>query len=291
MATIKKSRFLLFCLLCLAILCVFVLYDSETLFKDIPYVENGTDRQKLDIYLPRGYRDGPALPVLVWIHGGGFRTGSKSPMPGRDFLKLGYAMVSIDYRLTSEAIFPAQAEDCKAAIRWLRANATTYNFDTDHIGVLGNSAGGVLAAFLGTTGETKEFDVGENLNQSSKVQAVCDFCGSHDLTAPENELLMNNITLYLGGPPRERKELAVKASPITYAAMTNAPFLIVHGDEDKSVPLDQSIRFHKALLEAGAKSELFIRKGVGHTGYDGNDMELKQNVSDFFNKHLKPKKM
>ena len=151
----------------------------------------------------------------------------------------GYAVASINYRLSQHAVFPAQIEDCKAAIRWLRANAAKYHLDPDHIGVWGASAGGHLVALLGTTGSVKELEgKGGNLDQSSRVQCVVDWFGPTDLAtmggshdkpgSPESRLI--------GGPVQENKEKARKASPLTYVSKDSAPFLIMHGDQDNTVP-------------------------------------------------------
>ena len=149
-------------------------------------------------------------------------------------------MASINYRLSQHAVFPAQIEDCKAAIRWLRANAAKYHLDPDHIGVWGASAGGHLVAMLGTTGGVKELEgKGGNLDQSSRVQCVVDWFGPTDLAtmggshdnpaSPDRQLI--------GGPVQENKEKARKASPLTYVSKDSAPFLIMHGDKDNMVPL------------------------------------------------------
>ena len=146
-----------------------------TAHRDVAYVTNAHQRQKLDLYVPEK-GDGP-FPIIVWIHGGAWMSGDKNGCPplSSGFVARGYAGVSLDYRLSGDAIFPAQIEDCKAAIRWLRAHAKEYRLDPTRIGVWGASAGGHLVALLGTSGDSQEFDVGENLDQSSRVQAVSDF--------------------------------------------------------------------------------------------------------------------
>jgi hypothetical protein len=150
--------------------------------RDLVYVEGGHERHKLDLYLPEK-ADGP-LPLIIWVHGGGWQNGSKDgcpPLRG-GYIERGYAVASINYRLSGHAVFPAQIEDCKAAIRWLRAHAKEYGLDAKRFGVWGSSAGGHLVALLGTSGDVKEFDVGANLDQSSRVQAVCDYYGPTDFT-------------------------------------------------------------------------------------------------------------
>ena len=145
--------------------------------RDLAYVSAGHPRQRLDLYLPE--RTGP-LPLLVYVHGGAFRGGDKGDGPALEYLDEGYALASINYRLSQHAVFPAQIEDCKAAVRWLRAHAGEYRLDPDHMAIGGTSAGGHLAAMVGTTGLVRDFDVGEHLDRSSRVQAVVDYFGPTD---------------------------------------------------------------------------------------------------------------
>jgi len=268
------------------------LYNIK-IFRNLSYVSNGHERQKLDLYLPEN--SNKSLPLIIWIHGGGWQTGSKENcLPIRKgYINFGYAIASINYRLSSDATFPAQIEDCKSAIRWLRAHAKEYGLDPNRFGVWGSSAGGHLSALIGTTGEVKEFDVGENLDQSSRVQAVCDFYGPTDFTvfvktsgyerharadSPESKLL--------GGSVLEFLEKAKLANPITYVSPDDPPFLIVHGDKDPVVPVNQSELLFEALKKAGVSVQFHIVKGGGHgKGFDSS--EIDKMVYDFFEKYLK----
>ena len=264
-------------------------------FTDIPYVTGGNERQQLDIYLPNNYQAMEKVPVIVWIHGGGWQNGNKQGVPVQLFLNQGYACVSINYRLSQHAVFPAQIEDCKAVIRWLRANAKQYHLDPDRIGVWGASAGGHLAALLGTTNHKKDFDVGENLDQSSAVQAVCDIFGPTDFeTFFETPDMKTNthhpIAKLLGGSVAEKQELAAAATPLTHVAKENPPFLILHGTNDKLVPVDQSRRFYDALKKVGVDAEMVIVEGVGHDPGAFATPELLKKISDFFNKNVKNRK-
>ena len=158
-----------------------VLPPGTQVHRDLEYVAGGHARNKLDLYLP-AKADHP-LPVIVWIHGGGWLAGSKEGCPAVPFVGKGYAVASINYRFSQHALFPAQIEDCKAAIRWLRANAKKYDLDASHVGVWGASAGGHLVALLGTTGGVKELEGnGGNLDQSSRVQCVVDWFGPTDFS-------------------------------------------------------------------------------------------------------------
>ena len=265
--------------------------EGTRLLRDLEYVPSGHERHKLDLYLPE---KGAGWPLLVWVHGGAWRGGSKDRCPVIPFLKEGYAVASLNYRLSQHAIFPAQIEDCKASIRWLRANASKYNFDPERIEVWGSSAGGHLVALLGTAGDVPEFDKGENLAFSSRVQAVCDWFGPSDLLqmskfesrmdhdapdSPESQLV--------GGPIQENKGKAAQANPITYVSKDDPPFLIMHGDQDPLVPFNQSELLHEALKKAGVDVTFSPVKGGGH-GQPGWDApEIRPVVREFFARTLK----
>lgn len=239
----------------------------------------------LDLYSPEKATD--PLPVILWIHGGGWRSGGKKQCPAVTLVPNGFAVASIDYRLTSTAPFPAQIEDCKAAVRWLRANASAYHLDPDHIGVWGHSAGGHLAALLGTSGGVPELEgSGDNMQYSSRVQAVCESAGPTDLMAlmalgPKRMLAIEAL---LGGPPEEDKTKATAASPIHYVLKDDPPFLIVHGDSDRVVPVEQSQRLYEALKKAGVNATLKILPNVGHQGVL---MAYVKDAEIFFNTTLK----
>ena len=254
---------------------------------DQEYVANGHARQRLDLFVPKA--TGP-LPIIVWIHGGAWLAGDKNNPPALPFLEKGYAVASINYRLSQHAVFPAQIEDCKAAIRWLRANAKKHNLDADHIGVWGASAGGHLVALLGTTGEAKSLEgKGDHLDQSSRVQCVVDFFGPTDLTkmagshdnpdSPESKLI--------GGAIQRNKEKAGKANPIAYIGKNAAPFLILHGDKDGVVPISQSELLADALKKAGVEVAFVPIPGAGHGGPQFQSPENRRRIEQFFDKHLR----
>jgi acetyl esterase/lipase len=263
--------------------------DGSKAHRDLEYVRGGHERQRLDLYLPEK-ADRP-LPVIVWVHGGAWLAGSKEGGgPSLSFVRRGYAVASINYRLSQHARFPAQIEDCKAAIRWLRANAKTYGLDPDHIGVWGASAGGHLVALLGTSGDVKELEGKDGpADQSSRVQAVVDWFGPTDVTkmggshdgpdSPEARLL--------GGPVQENKEKAERANPIAYVTKDDPPFLILHGDKDTTVPFSQSELLEEALRKAGLDVTFRPVKGAGHGGREFSSEENRKLVEEFFDKHLK----
>jgi acetyl esterase/lipase len=265
---------------------------SVVVLRDLEYARVDDLSLKLDLYLPDPLPD-KRLPLVIWIHGGGWRGGSKDRTRAPETLGTGYAVASIDYRLSHEAVFPAQIHDCKAAIRWLRGHATEYNLDPDRFGAWGSSAGGHLVALLGTSGGVGELEgiVGDHLRQSSDVQAVCDYYGPTDLLAmlSQPSLLDHHSptspeSLLLGGPVSENQELAWLASPIAFVDPTDPPFFIVHGDQDPTVPVEQSIDFHAALTDLGVDSMLRIVEGAKHGGFPD---EVYEAVKAFFDDHLR----
>lgn len=235
---------------------------------NLEYARVGSQSLKLDIYTPT---TGPArLPVLIWIHGGSWKSGNKDFCPIAFMATQNLAIVSIDYRLSGTAAFPAPLYDCKGAIRWLRANAEKYHLDADHIGLFGASAGGHLAALLGTTAgvASLEGDVGGNLNFSSRVQAVCAFYPPTDLDKlVTDEQLRHNprtdVAQFLGGPLADNLDKAALANPIRHITRDAAPFFLMHGQQDTLVPVEQSHLFYDALKQAGVEARLEVVPG-GH---------------------------
>jgi acetyl esterase/lipase len=263
--------------------------DAKVLL-DLPYVENGHAQQKLDLYLPAQ----PKGPLLVWIHGGGWRGGSKSSPPGLAMVKNGVAVASVEYRFSQHAIFPAQIEDCKAAIRWLRAHAKEYGYRDDLVAAWGASAGGHLVALLAVTGKTHDFDVGANLDQSSAIQCGIDWFGPTDFPAydpnlPTAMVQRENpdsvIAQLFGGPLSQHLDLAKRASPITWVTKDAAPLLIMQGTKDPLVPPDQSQRFADKLKEAGADVTLDMIEGAGHGSPQFVTAEKLKMIFEFLTKH------
>ena len=250
--------------------------------RDLEYVPGGHERNRLDLYLPE--KAARPRPVILYVHGGGWQGGDKSNGPAFRFAAKGYAVASMNYRFSQHATFPAQIYDCKAAVRWLRANARKYGLDADHIGAWGGSAGGHLVALLGTTAGVKELEgPGGNEEQSSRVQAVVDWFGPTDfLTVGAKE----TRTQLLGGDPQTNKEKALKASPMTYVSKDAAPFLIMHGDGDETVPIAQSETFAAALKKAGADATFVVIKGGKHGGALFTNAESMKLIEDFFARHL-----
>ena len=269
--------------------------------REIAYADTKNPRQALDLFLPKTRKFDKPLPVIAFIHGGGWRNGDKRRGWGQvlRYVESGrYAGVSIGYRLSGEAKWPAQIHDCKAAIRWIRANAKKYNLDPNRIGVMGTSAGGHLVAMLGVGGDVPSLEgkLGAHNVISSRVACVVDFFGPSEL------LTMNNFpsridhdaagspeSLLIGGPIQKHRQKARNASATTHVSKGDAPFLIIHGSKDPLVPFDQSQRLHRLLRVVKVPSTLIKIDGGGHGGF--RSRELDSRVRKFFDRHLQGAKV
>ncbi len=249
----------------------------------------------LDLYLPASRPDGDPPPLIIAIHGGAFLMGDRSrdlaAVP--ELLALGWAVASIDYRLSGEALFPAAVQDCKAAVRWLRRHAGEHGYDPGRFAAWGRSAGGHLAAMLGTTASTRSrFDEvepgihGVSADEvSSEVQAVVNWYGPSDfglmdaqtaelapVGCPDepqvHDLTTSPESLYLGGLVSTVPELVAESNPITHVrpATRLPPFFLAVGDQDCLVPHQQTLILADALREADVPVELHVLHGIGHGG-------------------------
>lgn len=296
----KRKDIMRVCLrygLVLAVTCLFTAAahaadDTVRVERDVVYATVGEQKLQLDLFVPQ-LKTKP--PLVVWVHGGGWRAGSRKNSPLQKLTSDGFAVASISYRFTDRAIFPAQIHDCKGAIRWLRANADKYGFDGTWIAVGGSSAGGHLALLLGTSGGVKELEgeVGGNLNQSSTVQAVIDFFGPADFalrgkTHPQRAYTEKSGSFALLGGLKFGKvqpELEKQASPTSYVDADDPPLLIFHGDKDTTVLLLQSQHMVKAYKAAGLQAELVTIPGAGHGIRKCATPENLQRLKDFLQKH------
>lgn len=263
---------------------------AEEIFEsEIEFANPAGEHLKLDLARPDG--KGP-YPAVICIHGGGFREGDQSYYDGliQELAAKGYVAATINYRLAPKHPFPAAVHDCKAAVRWLRANADKYHVDPAHVGVVGSSAGGTLALFLGATAGKKQFEgEGPHLDQSSAVQCVVSFFGPSDFmkwygNSPDAEGVLQD---YLGGNPKTQPKRHADASPLTHISPKSAPTLCIHGTKDELVPLEQSQWMVDALKKAGVQTNLLVVQNAGH-GFEGND-DTKANAAaiEFLDKHLK----
>jgi len=262
-------------------------------YSDIEYASVGILSLTLDIYLPKNVS--APYPVIVWIHGGSWLVGSKENPSGLDLVSKGYALVSINYRLSFMATYPAQIYDCKAAIRWIRANSSKYNFDPLRIGAYGSSAGGHLAALLGTTNGSADHEgtVGGNTQYSSSVQAVCDWYGPSDFITTcyfrgvDICIPLSPVWILLGGSVSGNLDLAKSASPVYQVTNDDSPFLIMHGTLDPIVPIEQSVEFDSVLRKNNVPVIFKRIVGAGHGGGGFDSDSSKITVADFFDKYLK----
>ena len=260
--------------------------DIEVL-KDIEYGKAGDVSLRLNIIRQKEKAEKP-LPALVFIHGGGWCSGNKDDSTGLlcGIAQLGYVCVSVEYRFFSVATYPAQIEDCKNAIRFLRAKSADYNIDPDRIGAWGDSAGGHLAALLCTTGDVKELE-GEGgwQDYSSRINAACDWYGPvglADSTLPEDHI----YSQLLGSTPQANRDLARLSDPVSFISKDDPPILIMHGDMDESVPIALSRQFYEKLKQAGADVTFDTIKDAGHGDGFWGKMEIYEKVLAFFDREL-----
>ncbi len=253
---------------------------------DVPYGSAGGRVLLLDILRPEPVPDRP-IPAIVEIHGGGFYEGERDTERNRLLAEHGFFTVSIDYRHSPEAPFPAQIQDAKAAIRWLRANAEAYHLDPSRIGAWGGSAGGAIAALLGTSSDVLQLE-GENGSPgySSAVQAVVDECGPTDMQGQVRPDMVWVFEQLFGGPVSGREDLVRLANPVTHIRPDCPPFLIVHGEEDDVVPIRNSELLDEALTTAGCQVTFIRVPGGGHSFTDHWDQSMEQIRLRFFQTHL-----
>ncbi len=268
--------------------------------RDLRYVEGGEVDQSLDLYLP----DEPSAekrPLIVHIHGGGWRGGSKSPCPFAAMVLQGYVVASVEYRFSQKAVFPAQIQDCQAALRWLRGSANRFGINPERVGVIGASAGGHLSALVGTSGGRGIFGaIGGFVEESDRVQAVCDIFGPSDFSTvvkqAETDRNVRNIFKFntpsdpyssLIGAHLDDADRTGPVSPVRHVSDQTPPFLILHGTHDALVPLAQSEQLAEVLREKGIPVWLQRFPGAGHGGPAFSRPPIMKLVQDFFAKFLK----
>lgn len=258
-------------------------------YKDIVYATvNGQDL-KLDIYMPTGVKT-PVL--LVWVHGGAWRSGTKENLP-KIFSQRGIAIASLDFRQSTEARFPAAIHDIKAAIRFLRAKASQYGYKASRIAIGGASSGGHLAALVGVSNGNADLEgtEGDYTKQSSKVDAILDYFGASNLTTILDQstpyglsVRVPALELLLGAQPKSAPALAKLASPVFYVDKTDPPLLMLHGDEDPQMPIDQSIELEDQYKKLKLDVHLEVLHGATHGGdvfFSGERLKL---ALDFLNR-------
>lgn len=267
--------------------------QATTTENNVVYTRAAGQDLVLHITRPAAIPDKP-MPVVIWVHGGGWSRAVSQPHPNRFLAEHGFFTVSVSYRLTPQHPFPAQIHDVKAAVRWLRANAERYHIDPDRIGVWGHSAGGQLAVLLGTSGDLPELE-GElpPVGYSTRVHAVVNLAGVIDFLHPTDLQWQEYERIRLfGGPQSEHMDLVRLAMPTEFLDKGDPPVLSIHGTADKNVPLHHSQFLHEKLTAAGIESALEIQQGVDHwlIRYPEGKVtaDVEKLVLAFFTRHLRP---
>jgi acetyl esterase/lipase len=260
--------------------------EGVEVLRDLEYAQAKGVSLKLDLYRPSAKPSAP-MPLVIWVHGGGWRNGSKANCPAAWLATKGYAVASLDFRLLPEHPWPAQIEDPIAALRWLRQESGKYGFDAERSAAMGGSSGGHVVSLWGTL----------SLPASDKVKAVVDLYGPTDLlTMPPNvlsekrtraDLAKANGALLLGGVVMDQPQKAKAVSALHQVSKDDVPFLILHGTADPGVPVDQSERLHAALKAAGVESTLKLLPGAGHGGKEFDSTESRTLIQGFLDKYLK----
>lgn len=254
---------------------------------DIEYVTVDGHQLLLDVSVPRTAQP-PQL--IVWVHGGAWRSGSRKSVPIQDLLKHGFAIASVDYRLSPVARFPAQVHDIKAAIRYLRARQDDYGYDASKVFIVGSSAGGHLAALVGVTNGHAELEgnVGTHLDQSSAVQGIVDYYGPTNFLTILKQSTPHGLSvripalqLLLGSQPEENASLAHLASPVFHVDQHDPPLLLIHGDQDPQVPINQSHELHGKYKELHRPVVFQVIHNGAHGGPQFYDAKQLQQVVQF----------
>lgn len=261
--------------------------------RDITYAVVDDSELAFDLYMPQMTEASP--PLIVWVHGGAWRFGSRESVEVIDLVQHGFAIASVSYRLSPVAAFPAQIHDIKGAIRYLRANAARYGYDGAHIVAAGPSAGAHLAALAAVTNGSAvhEGTVGEYLDTSSDVQALVSYFGASNLTSILDQstpfglsVRVPSLELLLGGAIDERTELARQASPVFYVDAQDPPMYLLHGDQDPQMPINQTHELHGAAKAAGIRVVFDVVHGARHGGPDFYLPERTANVAAFLHEVL-----
>lgn len=291
MQTLKRAR--IACSLATTMLAS-AAYAAPVVDADVPYATVAGKTLALDLYRPAAGASGG--PLLVWVHGGGWEAGSKAGMPLTALVERGYSIASVDFRPASEAPFPGQVHEIKAAIRFLRANAARFGYDAQRIGILGASSGGHLAAAVGTSnGEADlEGSLGEHGTQSSAVQAIVSYFGASNLTTILAQSTPFGLGVrepalkrLLGALPKDNEPVARQASPVFHVDARDPPLLLLHGDQDPQMPINQSHELEGAYEAHGHSVELIVVHGAAHGGDAFYAPANLDRVAKFLDTHLR----
>lgn len=254
---------------------LFKLMAAEPTRVDIEYAKLGDRSLKLDLYLPKRDTTSSRSPLVVWVHGGAWRSGSKDNVPLLRWLDHGFAIASVEYRLSPEAKFPAQVHDIKTAIRFLRARSDELGLDLERFVIAGGSAGGHLAALVGVSSGIAPLEgtTGNHVDMKSDVRAIVSFYGASDLqtilqqsTEYGLSVRVPALQLFLGGQPTELPEVAKLASPVTHVDPTDPPLWLIHGDADPQMPIEQSRQLADLYRQTGLPVDFEVIPGGRHGG-------------------------
>jgi len=243
-------------------------------YKDINYANVDGIDLALDIYMSSNIEN---PPLVVFVHGGAWQFGTKNSEIPLQFVDYGFALASVDFRQSTQAQFPAQIHDIKAAVRFLRANSSDYGYDAGAIAIAGNSSGGHLATLVGVSNGHADLagNLGNHLDTSPDIQAILSYFGAHDFTTILGQstpfgrgVRVPALELLLGGQPEENPELAQLASPVFHVEATDPPLLLLHGDQDTQMPIDQSYQMEATYKELGLDVYFDVVQGAGHGGQD-----------------------
>jgi acetyl esterase/lipase len=266
---------------------------TEPVTRGIPFATVDGTELKLDLYRP----DGPPAGLIVWVHGGAWRGGSREGVDLKGLTAFGWAVASVDYRLSTQAKFPAQIHDIKAAVRYLRAHAADLGLPADRFVIAGSSAGGHLAAVVGVTNGHRELEgtVGHHREASSDVQAIVDLYGASNLTTILQQstphglsVRMPALDLFLGGQPEAVPDLARLASPVYHVDANDPPLLLMHGDQDPQMPINQSHELAGAYGKFNRPVVFKVRHGAAHGGAAFTDDASLRLIDEFLRRHLEP---
>lgn len=259
---------------------------------DIPYATVDGEELMFDLHMPNGVEK---PPLLVWVHGGGWRAGSRKSVGAIGLVQEGFAIASVSYRLSPVAPFPAQVHDVKGGIRYLRAHAEELGFDATRIGIMGASAGAHIAALAAVTNGSAphEGTTGGNLDTSSDVQALVSYFGASNLTSILDQstpfglnIRVPALELLFGGSLDKKQDLARLASPVFYVDSDDPPMLLLHGDQDPQMPINQTHELHGAAKSHGLDVSFEVVHGAAHGGGGFFDDKRTRLAADFFHRHL-----
>jgi acetyl esterase/lipase len=260
--------------------------------RDVEFASSGEAPLRLDLYLPEGKA---ALGLIVWVHGGAWRAGTRASVDLADMTSRGWAVASVDYRLSPVARFPAQVHDIKAAVRYLRAHAAQHGYPASRFVIAGSSAGGHLAALVGVSNGQPELegDVGNQRHVSSDVQAIVSLYGASNLSSILSQSTPHGLgvrvpalELLLGGRPESVPELARLASPVFHVSAADPPLLMLHGDQDQQMPINQSHELEGAYQRLGLPVRLVVVHGSGHGGPAFTTRASLDLIDEFLRKQL-----